>query len=129
MEEWEIEKYKNARGEKLVGDYLLTISQNCDIIFIMKDWNELKKELLKNPEFRKLYEESQLEFEIAKAIIKTRLKRKMTQKELAKRMRTTQSVISRIEQARTSPSISFLKRVARALNASLQIHFRYPSKS
>lgn len=91
----------------------------------MKDWNKLKKEWLKNPKFKKLYEESQPEFEIAKAIIQARIDRKMTQKELAKRMHTTQSVISRVEQARTSTSISFLKRVARALNASLQVQFKY----
>lgn len=91
----------------------------------MRDWNEIKKEWLKDPKFKKLYEESQPEFEIAKAIIRARIERKMTQKELAKRMHTTQSVISRVEQAGTSPSLSFLKRLAKALNASLQIQFKY----
>lgn len=91
----------------------------------MTNWDVYKQKLLKDPEFRKLYEESQPELEIAKAIIRARIDRKMTQKELAKRMHTTQSVISRVEQAGTSPSISFLKRVAKALNASLQIRFKY----
>lgn len=91
----------------------------------MKDWNEIKKGWLKDPEFRKLYEESQPEFEIAKAIIQARIDKKMTQKELARKMHTTQSVISRVEQAGSSPSISFLKRLAKALNASLQISFKY----
>ncbi|OGE33944.1 hypothetical protein A3J19_00680 [Candidatus Daviesbacteria bacterium RIFCSPLOWO2_02_FULL_41_8] len=91
----------------------------------MKDWNEIKKKWLKDPEFKRLYEESQPEFEIAKAIIRARIERKMTQKELARRMHTTQSVISRVEQAGTSPSISFLKRVAKALNASLQVQFKF----
>ena len=54
-----------------------------------------------------------------------RIKQLMTQKQLAERMHTTQSVISRVEQAGTSPSISFLKRVAKALDASLQISFKY----
>lgn len=93
----------------------------------MKDWNELKKEWLKDPKFKKLYEESQPEFEIARAIIRARIDNKITQKELAKRMNTTQSVISRVEQARTSPSISFLKRLAAALNTSLSVQFvKYP---
>jgi len=48
----------------------------------------------------------------------------MTQKELAKKMNTTQSVISRVEQAKTSPSISFLKRLAAALNTTLQVQFK-----
>ncbi len=90
----------------------------------MKDWNELKKELLKNPEFKKLYEESQPEYEIARAIIRARMERKITQKELAKKMHTTQSVISRVEQAKTSPSISFLKRLAAVLNTTLQVQFK-----
>lgn len=91
----------------------------------MKNWSELKQELLKDPEFKRLYEESQPDFEITKAIIRARIERKMTQKDLAKRMHTTQSVISRVEQAGTSPSVSFLKRMAKALNASLQISFKY----
>lgn len=91
----------------------------------MTNWDVYKQRLLKDPEFRRLYEESQPEFEIAKAIIRARIEKKITQKELAKRMHTTQSVISRVEQAGTSPSISFLKRVAKALNASLQVQFKF----
>ena len=91
----------------------------------MKNWSELKQELLKDSEFKKLYEESQPEFEIAQAIIRARISRKMTQKELAERMHTTQSVISRVEQAGTSPSISFLKRLAVAINATLQVQFKF----
>lgn len=91
----------------------------------MTNWDVFKQKLLKDPEFRRLYEEAQPEFEIAKAIIRARIARKMTQKQLAQRMHTTQSVISRVEQAGTSPSISFLKRVATALNATLQVQFKY----
>lgn len=90
----------------------------------MTNWDVYKRKLLKNPEFKKLYEESQPEFEIAKAIIRARIEGKITQKELAKRMHTTQSVISRVEQARTSPSISFLKRLASALNTTLHVQFK-----
>lgn len=90
----------------------------------MKDWKVLKQELLKDSEFKKLYENSQPEFEIAKAIIRARIDNKITQKELAKRMNTTQSVISRLEQGERSPSIALLKRVAAALNTTLQVHFK-----
>lgn len=90
----------------------------------MTNWDRYKQKLLKNPEFKKLYEESQPEFEITRAIIRARIQNKITQKELAKRMNTTQSVISRVEQAKTSPSISFLKRLAAALNTSLSVQFK-----
>ncbi|MBI2019406.1 helix-turn-helix transcriptional regulator [Candidatus Daviesbacteria bacterium] len=91
----------------------------------MTNWDVYEKKLFKNPEFRKAYKELQPEFEIARALILARIEKKITQKELAKRMKTTQSVISRVEQAKTSPSVSFLKRLAKALNASLQIQFKY----
>ncbi|KKR91232.1 hypothetical protein A2409_03765 [Candidatus Curtissbacteria bacterium RIFOXYC1_FULL_41_36] len=90
----------------------------------MTDWNVYKQKLLKDPEFKKLYEDSQPEFEIAKAIIRARIKNKITQKELARKMNTTQSVISRVEQGRTSPSIALLKRLAAALNTTLQVQFK-----
>lgn len=90
----------------------------------MTNWDTYKQKLLKDAEFKKLYDDSRPEFEIAKAIIHVRVKNKMTQKELAKRMNTTQSVISRLEQGRTSPSIALLKKVATALNTTLQVHFK-----
>ncbi len=90
----------------------------------MSNWDTYKQKLLKDPEFKKLYEESQPEFEIAKAIIRARIENKITQKELAEKMNTTQSVISRVEQGKTSPSISLLKRLAAALNTTLQVQFK-----
>ena len=90
----------------------------------MTNWDTYKQKLLKDPELKKLYVESQPEFEIAKAIIRARIKNKMTQKELAQKMNTTQSVISRVEQGRTSPSIALLKRLAAALNTTLQVQFK-----
>ena len=90
----------------------------------MTNWDVFKQRLLKNPEFKKLYDESRPEFEIARAVIRTRIKNKITQKELAKKMHTTQSVISRVERAGTSSSISFLKRLAAALNTTLHVQFK-----
>lgn len=90
----------------------------------MTNWDSYKQKLLKDPEFKKLYKESQPEFEIAKAIIRARIDNKITQQELAEKMNTTQSVISRVEQGRTSPSIALLKRLATALNTTLQVQFK-----
>jgi len=87
------------------------------------DWETHKKILLKDPKFRKALEETRLEYEIARAIILARLKHKMTQKELAKKLKTKQSVISRVENAQTTPSLSFLKRLASAFDSELKISF------
>lgn len=61
------------------------------------------------------------EYELARQILRARLKRKMTQAELAKKAGTGQAVISRLEGAKGSPSLSLLKRVARVLETNLMV--------
>ena len=85
------------------------------------DWDNFEKQLLARPGFKQALEETRLEYEIARALIKARLEKGLTQAEIAKRMHTKQSVISRVENARTMPSLAFLKRLAEVLNASLQV--------
>jgi len=90
----------------------------------MMDWDTHKKILLKDPKFKKTYEKSRLEYEIARAVIRARIEKGLTQKQLADRLHTKQSVISRVEGANSTPSLSFLKRLAGALNSSLQVQFK-----
>ena len=90
----------------------------------MMDWDTHKKILLKDPKFRKAYEESRLEYEIARAVIRARIKKGLTQKQLANKLNTKQSVISRVESANTTPSLSLLKRLAQALDISLRVQFK-----
>jgi len=88
------------------------------------NWKTHKKILLKDPEFRKALEETRLEYEIARAIIKARITKGMTQTQLAKKLKTRQSVISRAESASSLPSLSFLRKMANALGTSLQVQFK-----
>ena len=88
-------------------------------------WEEFEKKLFKQPGFKEAVEETRLEYEIARALIKARLEKGLTQAEIAKRMHTKQSVISRVENARTMPSLAFLKRLAEVLNASLEVQFKF----
>lgn len=90
----------------------------------MMTFEEHKKILLKNPEFRKIYEETHLEREIARALIRARIEKQLTQAQLAKKLKTKQSVISRVESGQTTPSLSLLKRLATALNTSLSVQFK-----
>ena len=87
------------------------------------DWKTHKKQLLKDPKFRQTLEETRPEYEIARAIILARIKHKLTQKQLARKLETQQSVISRVENVRTIPSLSFLKRLASAFGGTLKISF------
>lgn len=60
-------------------------------------FNELKEELLTDPEVKKEYDALALEYEIAHALILARTEAKMTQLEVAAKMHTMQSVIARLE--------------------------------
>lgn len=77
----------------------------------------LKKEL-KDPNFQKEWDESELEYVIARNIIKYRKEKKLTQQDLAIVLQTSQSVISRIENADQNITIGYLKDVAKALDLS-----------
>lgn len=85
------------------------------------DWKTHKKQLLKRPEFKKALKESGPELQIARALIEARVSRGLSQKELAEKLNTKQSAISRVENAKTMPSLSFMKKLAEVLNVSFQV--------
>lgn len=87
-------------------------------------WEKHRKILMKDPEVRKAWEETRVEYEIARALIRARIKHNLTQTQLAKKLKTKQSVISRVESGQTTPSLSFLKRLAEALDSTLRVEFK-----
>lgn len=89
----------------------------------MDDLEKLLNEQLKNPEFKKEWEDFQPEYQLMKQIIAERIKQNMTQKELADKMGTKQANISRIENGNANPSLDFLKRLAESLGKKLEIKF------
>ncbi|MBI2329914.1 helix-turn-helix transcriptional regulator [Candidatus Daviesbacteria bacterium] len=86
-------------------------------------WEQVKKELFRDPKVKKAYEDLQPEFAIIQALIDARVKKKISQEDLAKRMGTGQAVISRLENANASPSLSLIKRLANALNLKVELKF------
>ena len=89
----------------------------------LREWKEVKKELLSDPKVKKEYEKLRPKYEAMSAVIKARLEKGITQKELAKRIKTKQSNISRLESGKATPSISLLNRIAQAFNKELRIKF------
>ena len=85
----------------------------------MKSYQQIKKNLLKNKSTLKAYENLEPEFALARMIIEKRLKRGLTQAELARKIGTKQSAIARLESGAYNPSIKFLSKVAGALGAKL----------
>lgn len=81
------------------------------------------KNRLKDPQFRKAWAQSEAEYLVSKAIIERRLAKKLSQRDLALRVKTSQAAISRVESMSGNPSLSFLKRIAAALGTNLRISF------
>lgn len=86
--------------------------------------DQLKNKLMKKSEFQKEYQKLQPEYEIACQIIDARLKKNMTQEELAKKVGTGQAVISRLEGMNAKPSISLLHKVAQALQTKITVNIQ-----
>jgi predicted transcriptional regulator len=87
-------------------------------------WKEHKEELLKDKRLKEELKKLEPEFELARQIIELRMKKKLTQSELARRAHTSQIVISRLENARANPSLGLLKRVFRALGKEVRVAAR-----
>src|SRR3990170_5705001 len=82
----------------------------------------LKRRRAKDAELQKLYEEEKASFHVALAIRKAREEEGLTQEEVARKVGTTQSVISRLEDADyEGHSLSMLQRIAEALNRRLSV--------
>ena len=87
------------------------------------DFADWEKESLRNPKIKAEYDKLQPEFAVIEAMIKARMRKSVTQEELAIKIGTKQSVISRLETGRGNPSVAFLKKLAEALNTRLEIRF------
>ena len=85
------------------------------------NFEDHKRELLKNKEVKKLYDEMEYEFTLINAILEQRNKKGVTQKQLAEKMGTKQSAIARFESGNSNPTLSFLKRLSEALGLELSI--------
>ena len=87
----------------------------------MTNVNDLKKKWMQNPGFKAEYEAMSEEFSIADALIGARVKANMSQADVARAMKTSQSYIARLEGGRITPSIKALRRYAQATGAKLTI--------
>lgn len=87
-------------------------------------WKTIKKKLLCDPETAQAYRELAPEHELVRQVITARQAQGISQAELAARIGTRQSNISRLERGDSNPSMAFLKRVAQGLGKELNISFR-----
>lgn len=89
--------------------------------FKVTDFDEELAKHLKNKEFKKMFDEYGRQLEISYRILQLRKRKKMSQLLLAKKIGTTQSNIARLESGQQNFTVSFLNKVAIALDARLEI--------
>ncbi|OGI82590.1 hypothetical protein A3I95_02180 [Candidatus Nomurabacteria bacterium RIFCSPLOWO2_02_FULL_44_12] len=87
----------------------------------MKTLAQFKKEAFKRPGVRKAYTEMQPEIQIIRALIISRNKKGMSQREFAKKIGITQSALARFETGGTNPTLSFLQKITSGLGLKLLV--------
>ena len=85
-----------------------------------KSFSDVKKQWLKDADFRREYDALEDEFNLARTLIEARVASGLTQAEVAKRMGITQPTIARLESGH-KPSFKTLERYAEAVGARLAI--------
>ena len=79
-----------------------------------EDWSHEK---MQDPEFRAAYEALEPAYQLARL----RIQRGLSQEQLAEKVGTKQPSIARLESGRSTPNLDFLRRVAAALDAQVEI--------
>ncbi len=89
------------------------------------DFSQFKEKALENPEVRKEYEKLQQKYELKIKLIALRKMAGLTQEELAKKLHTQKSNISRLENvnSKISPRLSTIEEYAKAMGYKLEINF------
>lgn len=82
---------------------------------------DIRSKWVKNPKFRQAYKDLELESQIIDLFIQKRIQRKLTQKQVAQKLGIKQPVISKFENGNFNPTVNFLRNLAGALDAKLEI--------
>jgi len=90
----------------------------------MSTYKDFKNRLLKNKAIKKEYERLRPEYEMLDKIISLRRKSNLTQKELARKLDTKQSAISRLERGMINPTMTFLNKLATVFGKKLVVEFK-----
>lgn len=88
----------------------------------MSRWEDLEKELLSDPKVKKEYDRLAPRYKVIAQLISLRLKKGLTQKNMADKLGTKQSAIARLESGNVNPSLEFLQKIAQAMGYKLSIN-------
>jgi len=90
----------------------------------MEKWENVKKELLKDKKVAEEYERLAPRYQLISELIRIRIKKGLTQEELAKKVGTKQSAIARIESGNANPSLNSIGKILQAMNVELCIRLK-----
>ena len=82
---------------------------------------EMKQLLMKDAEFKQEYEKLSPRYDVISQIIEARASQHITQEELALRVGTQKSNISRLESGTYNPSLDFLVKIAHSLGKEVHV--------
>ena len=88
----------------------------------MMNWEQAKQIINYDSEVVKALEDNAFEYQLIRKIIEARIEKNLTQKQLADLVGTRQSNISRFESGNYNPSITFITKLAKALDKKIEIH-------
>lgn len=89
----------------------------------MSDFEKYLSQQLKNPDFRKEWDDLEPEYNMIQALIDARKRSNLTQKQLAERTGINQADISKIETGNANPTLQVLKRLAEGMDMVLRLEF------
>ena len=84
-------------------------------------YKSIKEKLLESDEVRQEYDALEFRYKIVKKIAELRKNDKITQEELAIRLKTTKSVVSRIESGNQNVSVDMVRKIVNALGKEVDI--------
>jgi len=84
---------------------------------------DLHRRWSRDDDYKAAYDGLEEEFRLGRALIEARTAAGLSQSQLARRMKTSQSYIARIESGRVRPSTDVLARFAHATRTRLRITF------
>ena len=85
------------------------------------DFETLHRRDMRDPKFRSAYEALQPKYDLIRAILDARIKKGVTQAEVARRAGTSQSERARFESGAGNPTLEFLSKVSAAVGARIQV--------
>ena len=88
----------------------------------MSKWEDLEKELLSDPKVKKEYDRLAPRYAVISELIAARLKKGLTQKDVAEKLDTKQSAIARLESGNVNPSLQILQKIAQVMGYKLSVH-------